>query len=85
VGIKEALQKKIDQIEGKLRFFRNALLALISAIVWSAYAILEKKAGTEIIILSGVGFVVLVFLFIRIKSLEIKEEKFIIELEKEDN
>ena len=85
MGIKEALQKKIDQIEGKLRFFRNALLALISAIVWSAYAILEKKAGTEIIILSGVGFVVLVFLFIRIKSLEIKEEKFIIELEKEDN
>ena len=81
MGKKEVLQKQIDQIEGKLRFFRNTLLALISAIVWSAYAIIDKKAGMEIIVLSGVGFVVLIFLFVRIKSLEIKEEKLIMELE----
>ena len=80
---KEAFQKRIDQIEGKLRFFRNSLLALISAIVWSAYAIIEKKAGNEIIILSGIGFVVMIFIFIRIKSLELKEEVIIKELEKE--
>jgi len=83
MGKKESLQKRIDYIEGKLRFFRNALLGLISAIIGTIYAIMEHKAGKEVFILSGVGLVVLLFVFIRIKSLENKQENLLNELEKE--
>jgi len=83
MGKKESLQKRIDYIEGKLRFFRNALLGLISAIIGTIYAIMEHKAGKEVFILSGVGLIVLLFVFIRIKSLENKQETLLNELEKE--
>ena len=39
----DKLNKQIDKLEGKIRFFRNALLTMISGIVWSIYAILENK------------------------------------------
>jgi hypothetical protein len=45
LALKESLSKRIDYIEGKLRFFRNALLGLVSAIVGTIYAIMEHKAG----------------------------------------
>ncbi len=79
----ESIKEKINQIEGKLRFFRNAILALLSGLIWSIYAILEKKAGKEIVILSGVGIVIAIVIFLRIKSLEAKQEWLIEELEKE--
>ncbi len=60
----------IDRIEGKIRFFRNSLLAIISGLVWSIYAILENKVGSEI------------FIFIRVKTLEIEQEVLIDKLEK---
>lgn len=73
MGKKEQIQKEIDVIEGKVRFFRNAILALVSALVWVIYAILEKKVGRELLVLAGIGAVVLMFLFIRTKSLERKQ------------
>jgi drug/metabolite transporter (DMT)-like permease len=79
----DKLNKQIDRLEGKIRFFRNALLAIISGLVWSIYAILEKKVGSEILVLSIVGTLVLIFIFIRVKSLEIKQDNLIDELEKE--
>jgi len=79
----DKLNKQIDTLEGKIRFFRNAILALISGLVWSIYAILEKKAGRELLILSSVGTIVLVFIFVRVKSLEIKQSYLIEALEKE--
>ena len=79
----DKLNKQIDRLEGKIRFFRNALLAIISGLVWSIYAILEKKVGSEILVLSLVGTLVLIFIFIRVKSLEIKQDNLIDELEKE--
>ena len=39
MGKKESLQKKIDFIDSQLRFFRNALLAILSALTWTIYAI----------------------------------------------
>jgi len=79
----DKLNKQIDKLEGKIRFFRNALLTIISGLVWSIYAILENKVGTEILVLSMVGTIVLIFIFIRVKSLEIKQDDLIDELEKE--
>jgi len=84
MGRKEQLQKEIDLLEGKVRFFRNAILALVSALVWAIYAILEKKAGQEILILAGIGAVVLIFLFLRTKSIESKQYWLLEELEKEE-
>ena len=80
----ESIKEKINQIEGKLRFFRNAILALLSGLIWSIYAILEHKAGKEIMILSGIGVVIATIIFLRIKSLETKQDWFIAELEKEE-
>ena len=79
----DKLNKQIDKLEGKISFFRNALLTIISGLVWSIYAILENKVGTEILVLSIVGAIVLIFIFIRVKSLEIKQDNLIDELEKE--
>jgi len=45
---------------------------------------LEQKAGKEILILAGVGAVVLIFLFVRTKSLENKEYWLLEELRKEE-
>ncbi len=78
----DAIKEQIALIEGKLRFFRNAILAISSGLVWSVYAILEKRVGDEILVLSGVGLVILVLIFIRTKSLEAKEMWLIEELEK---
>jgi len=65
----DKLNKQIDRLEGKIRFFRNALLAIISSLVWSIYAMLEHKVGNEILVLSMVGTIILIFIFIRVKSL----------------
>ena len=83
MGKKESIQKRIDYIEGKLRFFRNALLGLVSAIVGTIYAIMEHNAGKEVFVLSGIGVIILIFVFIRIKSLEFKQENLLNALEKE--
>ena len=79
----ESLKEKIRQIEGKIRFFRNAILAIISGMVWSAYSFAEGKSGKEILVFAGIGLVVLIYALIRVKSLETKEDWLIEELEKE--
>ncbi len=79
----DSLKEQINLIEGKLRFFRNAILTIASGIVWSVYAIIEGKSGREIIVLSSAGGIVLVFLFLRTKSLETKQQWLLELLEKE--
>ena len=83
MGKKKSLTKKIDFIDSQLRFFRNALLAILSALVWTIYAIMEHKAGKEIFVLSGIGFIVMIYIYIKIKSLETEQLEYIDELEKE--
>ena len=79
----DSIKEKIRQIEGKIRFFRNAILAIISGLVWSAYAFFEEKVGKEIFVFAGIGVVVLIYALIRVKSLETKEDWLIEELKKE--
>ncbi len=81
---KDSLVEKIRQIDGKLKFFRNAILAISSGLVWAVYAMMEHKVGKEIAILAGVGVVVLILMFIRTKLLEIKQNWLIEELEVEE-
>jgi hypothetical protein len=84
MSIKEKFQKELDIIEGKIRFFRNGILGIITGLVWSVYAILEKKADEKIFILSGVGVVILILLFLKSKSLEKEQYEILEELEKEN-
>ena len=59
---KEVLQKEIERLERYARFYQNMLLAILSGIVWSIYALFEKKVGIDIMVLSGVGVVSAVFI-----------------------
>ena len=82
MGKKESIQKKIDKLDRKLKFYQSMIFAIMSAIVWSVYAILEKKSDNKIIILSVIGVLVLIYLVIFIKYLEMKQDKLIDELER---
>ena len=81
---KDGLVEKIRQIDGKLKFFRNAILAISSGLVWAVYAMMEHKTGKEVTILAGVGVVILILMFIRTKLLETKQNWLIEELEVEE-
>ena len=55
----------------------------MSAIVGTIYAIMEHKAGKEILILGGVGIIITFFIFLRTKFLENEVDNLIEQLEKE--
>jgi len=82
VGKKESLQKKIDQLDRKLKFYSSIILALLSAIVWSIYAIMENKADYKVIFLSFTGILVSVIVALIIRKLEKEQNKLIEKLEK---
>ena len=82
MGKKEALQKKIDQLDRKLKFYYSIIFAIISAIIWSVYAIIEKKADNKIIILSFSGLIITILVAIIIRNLEKEQNKLIEKLEK---
>lgn len=82
MGSVESLQKKIDRLDRILKFYQSLLIAIMSGIIWSIYALLEDKASDKIIILAFVGIVVFIFLAVRIKSLDLKQNDLIDELEK---
>ena len=81
---KDTLQKKIDRLEKYSKFYLNIILAVLTGIVWSIYALLEKKAGKDIIILSGMGVIILIFLGLKIKTIDMQEDELLDELEKEE-
>jgi len=74
---KEKLQKEIDRLERYARFYLNILLAVLTGIVWSIYAILENKVGEDIFILSGIGFIVAIFIGLKIHSIDYKEDELL--------
>ena len=82
MGKIESLQKQIDRLDRILKFYQSLIIAIMSGVVWSIYALLENKADEKIIILSGVGIVVFIFLATRIKSLDLKQNELIEKLEK---
>ena len=80
---KDVLQKKIDRLERYAKFYLSMLLAILGGIVWSIYAILEKKANTDIIILAVIGAIIAIFIVLKIKTIDIQEDELLEKLEKE--
>jgi drug/metabolite transporter (DMT)-like permease len=60
------------------------ILALLSGIVWSIYAILENKVNKDIMILTFIGIIILIFLALKIKIIDEKENELLKQLEKEN-
>ncbi len=82
MGKKEVLQKRIDQLDRKLKFYYSIIFAIISAIVWSIYAIMERKTDNKIIVLSFSGLIITVLVAVIIRNLEKKQNELIKKLEK---
>jgi len=82
MGKKEALQKQIDQLDRKLKFYYSIIFAILSAIVWSIYAIMENKADYKVIFLSFIGILISIFIAFIIRKLEKLQNKLIKKLEK---
>ena len=81
VAKKESLQKKIDQLD-RIKFYSSIILALLSAIVWSIYAIMENKADYKVIFLSFTGILLSIIVALIIRKLEKEQNKLIEKLEK---
>ena len=81
MGTIESLQKKIDRLDRILKFYQSLLIAIMSGIIWSIYALIEHKTSDKILILASVGMVVFIFLAMRIKSLDLKQNDLIDKLE----
>jgi drug/metabolite transporter (DMT)-like permease len=84
MGSKERLQKEIDRLERYAKFYLSMLLAILSGIVWSIYAILDKKVNKDIMILAGVGAIIAIFIALKIKSIDYQEDELLEKLEKEE-
>ena len=81
MGQKEKLQKKLDFILEKLRFWRNIIFAIVSAIVATIFAVNQAKieATITLIILVFLGVMVLAISLVRLSKLT---KEFNIYLEK---
>jgi uncharacterized protein with PQ loop repeat len=84
LGKKEKIQKEIERLERYAKFYLSMLLAILTGIVWSIYAILEKKVNSDIIILSGVGLILSIFIAFKVKSIDYQQDELLDELEKEN-
>ena len=84
MATKERLQKEIERLERYARFYQNMLLAILSGIVWSIYALFERKVGIDIMVLSGSGVVSAVFIVLKIHSIDYQQDQLLEKLEKEE-
>ena len=87
MGKKESLQKEIDAILAKLKFWRNSILAVISGMVALIFSISQNKIDTtsvliEILFISGVCVIIVLGYYI--KRDENKMAFLIEELKKEE-
>ena len=83
MGRKDSLSKEIDGISREIRFYQNMFLALMSAIFGIIFGIVTNKLEPDILYVAVGGAVVIAGITVRIKFLHKKEQKLILELEKE--
>jgi len=60
------------------RFYQNILLAILIGIVWSIYAILEKKTNEtneDIMILSAIGFIIAILITLKIRTIDYQQDE----------
>ena len=86
MGRKEKLQKELDLLLEKMRFWRYTLLAVISAIVGMAFSISQNKIemSAAVTLFSFAGFVVSVIAVKRLSSIDKEYRELLEELEKVD-
>jgi len=81
---KETLQKNIDYLLVKIRFYDTILIALFTGIIWSIYAIMENKVNMNILVLDGVGIVSATIFSIKQILLDKEIKQLLEDLEKEE-
>ena len=85
MGKKDSFQKQFDRLERYAKFYLNMLLAVLSALIWSIYAILEKiVTNNSIIILEALGIIVIIFLVLKIYQIDKEQDELLEKLEKEE-
>ena len=82
MGKKEYLQKELDWILEKLKFWRYVVLAIISGMVSIIFAMSQNKIKINFIVFLFIflGFIVVFFAVKRISNLTKEYKKFIEEL-----
>ena len=85
MGQKEQLQKEIDRLERYAKFYLNILLALLSGLIGIIYKILiQGNISKNLIILGITGIIAVVFVMIKIKIIDKKENILLDKLGKEE-
>ncbi len=85
MGQKEQLQKEIDRLERYAKFYLNILLALLSGLTGIIYKILiQGNISKNLIILGITGIIAVVFVMIKIKIIDKKENILLDKLGKEE-
>jgi len=84
MGKKENLQKQIDYLLLKIKIYSTIVIGIFSAIIWTIYAIIEKKINQEIYILDGVGIIVVFVFIFRLIFLDKELKEKFDKLEKEE-
>ena len=84
MGKKERLQKELDLLLEKMRFWRYTLLAVISAIVGMIFSISQGKIemSTAVTLFSFAGFIVSLIAVKRLSSIDKDYRNLLEELEK---
>ena len=73
MALKDSIDKELNSINEKIKFYRNVLFAVVSGIVWNSY----NGNGAKMIYTNIVGIIALIIVNIRIKFLETKEKELI--------
>jgi len=76
MALKDSIDKELNSINEKIKFYRNVVFAIVSGIVWNSY----NGDGAKMIYTNLVGVIALFVFNIRIKFLETKEKELIEEL-----
>ncbi len=83
---KDSLIKDIDEISERVRFWHNAILAIMSGLIAYLYALTQGKVeiGISLWLLITVVLSLFIFAIYRLEDLKKFRERYIKELEKED-
>ena len=75
--LKDSIEKRLDTLKEKIKFYRNIVFAIMSGIIWSIYNSHNPKTFWLVII----GSIFFIIFILRLKFLEAKENKLIDKLE----
>ena len=83
MGVKDSIQKEIDFLDRKARFYQSLLLALIGGVVWTIFSFVEKKVDIFAIYFDIIGVIIVIGLYKYITKIDKEQLKLIKKLKKE--